>query len=76
MMMLSGILFSSIHKSGDGLYLLWSGLITIGAGLLMYFIGKDSKKQVNKRERYLIVALGWWHGDYRVDGSFVYTFGY
>lgn len=58
-LMLTGIIFSAIHKSGDGLYLLWSGLTTMGTGALMYLIGKNSTEQVNKREGYLIVAIGW-----------------
>jgi trk system potassium uptake protein TrkH len=57
--MFSGILFSIIHKSGDGMYLFWSGLITIACGAAMYFVGRSSNQQVNKREGYLIVVMGW-----------------
>ncbi|MEM6700777.1 MAG: potassium transporter TrkG, partial [Bacteroidota bacterium] len=58
-LMLTGIIFSSIFKSGDGLDLLWSGLITVGVGGASFFFGRTRKGSVNKREGYLIVALGW-----------------
>lgn len=58
-LMLTGIIFSSIFKSGDGLHLLWSGLITIGVGGVFFLFGRTRKGSVNKREGYLIVALGW-----------------
>lgn len=58
-LMLTGIIFSSIFKSGDGLHLLWSGLITLGVGGASFLIGGTSKASVGKREGYLVVALGW-----------------
>ncbi|MEM1326856.1 MAG: potassium transporter TrkG [Bacteroidota bacterium] len=59
LLMFTGIIFSITHESGDGWYLLWSGLITIGFGGILFFVGRGSTEQVNKREGYLIVALGW-----------------
>lgn len=36
-----------------------AGSITIGIGLLLRFITKDFRKQIKKREGYLVVTLGW-----------------
>jgi len=58
-LMLTGIIFSSVFTSGDGLHLLWSGLITLAVGGASFLFGRTSKASVNKREGYLIVALGW-----------------
>ena len=39
--------------------LLWAGLTTLAIGLLGYFSTRNAKKNVGKREGYLIVGLGW-----------------
>ncbi len=58
-MMLTAIPFSLYHRSGDIAPLLISAVITILAGALSWFYKFRSGAQVNKREGYLIVALGW-----------------
>ncbi|HHJ50379.1 MAG TPA: TrkH family potassium uptake protein [Phaeodactylibacter sp.] len=58
-MMLTAIPFSLYHQSGDIAPLLISAVITILAGALAWFYKFRSGAQVNKREGYLIVALGW-----------------
>ncbi|MEO1655363.1 MAG: potassium transporter TrkG, partial [Bacteroidota bacterium] len=58
-LMLTGIPFSLYFDSGDGLSLFFAGGITILAGLLFRLVRFKTGDQVNKREGYLIVALGW-----------------
>ena len=45
----------------DGIYgsLVTSGAIVSLVGLLMLFLNKNHDKQINKREGYLVVVLGW-----------------
>ncbi|MCB0602601.1 MAG: TrkH family potassium uptake protein [Saprospiraceae bacterium] len=59
MMMATSIGFSLYFQSGDIIPLLQASGITIGSGLLMFFIGLQRKVHIGKREGYLIVALGW-----------------
>ncbi len=58
-MMLTAIPFSLYYHSGDATALFTSAGITILSGLLSWFYKFRSGAQVNKREGYLIVALGW-----------------
>lgn len=58
-LMLTGLIFSLIYKSGDGTALLASGLFTIAAGGAAWYVGSRKKTKVNKRTGYLIVFLGW-----------------
>ncbi len=59
-MMLSSLPFSFYFKSGDETALLFSGLLTFITGLFFwYFTRGERGKRVNKREGYLVVALGW-----------------
>lgn len=46
---------------GDGALqgILLAGFITVVIGLLLRFVTKDFKKQIKKREGYLVVSLGW-----------------
>jgi len=53
----SGIGF--FYKDGSSQGILFAGLITIAIGLLFRFTTKGFKKEVKKREGYLIVTLGW-----------------
>lgn len=57
--MFTGLPFSYHFQSGDGKYLLFSGLISAGVGALLFFLSNNKSKSVNKREGYLIVAFGW-----------------
>ena len=57
-MFLSALL-SYIYKDGITGDLIISGTIVSIIGLLMLFLNKNHDKQINKREGYLVVVLGW-----------------
>ena len=57
-MFLSALL-SFIYKDGITVDLILSGTIVSIIGLLMLFLNKNHDKQINKREGYLVVVLGW-----------------
>ena len=57
-MFLSALL-SYIYKDGITGDLILSGIIVSIIGLLMLFLNKNHDKQINKREGYLVVVLGW-----------------
>ncbi len=60
LMMLSSLIFSFYYKSGDGVALLKAGALTFGIGLCGWFFTRGEQgERVNKREGYIIVALGW-----------------
>ncbi|MCB0663959.1 MAG: TrkH family potassium uptake protein [Saprospiraceae bacterium] len=50
---------SFIMESGDHMTFVYSAMITIGFGLLLYFARFKPVNNVNKREGMLIVSLGW-----------------
>ena len=52
-------LMSFIYADGITVKLIISGLIVSIIGLLMLFLNKNHDKQINKREGYLVVVLGW-----------------
>jgi len=58
-LMLTGIPFSLYFNSEDHLPLLYSGLISIGSGVPLFLLVPRSRRDIKKREGYLIVALGW-----------------
>ncbi|MCB0517914.1 MAG: TrkH family potassium uptake protein [Lewinellaceae bacterium] len=58
-MMLTGVVVSAVYASGDGLHLVISASICVAVGALLWFLSNNKSKTVNKREGYLIVALGW-----------------
>ncbi len=58
-LMLTGLIFSFVYKSGDAAALLASGLFTISVGGIFWYIGSRKKTKVNKRTGYLIVFSGW-----------------
>jgi trk system potassium uptake protein TrkH len=57
--MLSGVPFSAYYRSGDALHLVYSAAICLAVGGMLWLLGTNKSKSVNKREGYLIVALGW-----------------
>lgn len=57
--MLVSSLVSLYYDDGALQGILLSGFITVVIGLLLRFITKDFKKQIKKREGYLVVSLGW-----------------
>jgi len=57
--MLFSALVSWYYKDGALKGILFAGIITITIGILLQFFTKGFKKQIKKREGYLIVTLGW-----------------
>ena len=57
--MLLSAFFSFLYKDGITVDLFLSGTLVLIFGLLMLFLNKNHEKQINKREGYLIVVLGW-----------------
>ena len=57
-MFLSALL-SYLYKDGITADLFLSGVLVSIIGLLMLFLNKNHDKQINKREGYLVVVLGW-----------------
>ncbi len=58
-MMLFALPFSFVYQSGDGLAILASAGITMGAGGLSLLFRFNNKEHIGKREGYLVVAIGW-----------------
>jgi trk system potassium uptake protein TrkH len=50
---------SLIYQENDYKYMLYSFLIALVIGLLLFFIFKTSDRNLGKREGYIIVSLGW-----------------
>ncbi len=57
-MLLSGLV-SFLYKDGITLELCLAGITTLFTGGLMMLNTKDHQKEMNKREGYLVVTLGW-----------------
>jgi len=52
-------LISLIYKDGVTLQLFLAGIITLIAGMLVMFFTRRHKKEMNKREGYIVVTFGW-----------------
>ena len=52
-------MLSYYYKDGITMDLIYSGLIVALIGGLLLFLNKNHDKQLNKREGYLVVVLGW-----------------
>ena len=52
-------LLSYIYQDGITNSLLMSGVLVTLVGLAMLLLNRNHDKQINKREGYLIVVLGW-----------------
>lgn len=57
--MLLGLPFSLYFGEGDFQALLMSGGLTVLVGAVCWFLTRKHKKQLKKRDGYIIVALGW-----------------
>ncbi len=57
--MMTGIPFSIYYGDNDILVLLLTGSSISIFGFLLYYFSKNSKKEINKREGYLVVSIGW-----------------
>lgn len=51
--------FSIYHDEPAKWGILNAGIITVSLGLLLYFFNKPTHKNIQKKEGYLIVTLGW-----------------
>ena len=50
---------SFVYKDGVGLQMVYAGVVVLLVGLVTMFTTKNHKKEIKKREGYLIVTLGW-----------------
>ncbi|VAV85772.1 Trk potassium uptake system protein TrkH [hydrothermal vent metagenome] len=57
--MLLASLISVIYKDGVASHILLAGLIVISIGVLSMLLTKKHKKEMNKREGYIVVTFGW-----------------
>jgi len=57
--MLISVPFSIYHQEAAKFGILNAGIITISIGLLLYFFNKPTATNIQKKEGYLIVTLGW-----------------
>jgi len=57
--MLTGIPFSMYYCEQKCLSLLYSGLITLSSGSLIWFLTRKAPRNIGKREGYIIVSLTW-----------------
>jgi len=57
--MLIAVPFSIYHNEPEKWGILQAGIVTILLGFLLWFFNKDAKKNLGKKEGYLIVTLGW-----------------
>jgi len=57
--MLLGLPFSLYYEKGDTSAICYSSLTTILSGISIWWLTKSAKKNIKKREGYLIVVLGW-----------------
>ncbi|MDO6736387.1 TrkH family potassium uptake protein [Wenyingzhuangia sp. 2_MG-2023] len=51
--------FSWYHHEEASFGILSAGLLTIALGFLLWFFNKNAEKNIQKRDGYLIVTLGW-----------------
>ncbi|ARV07656.1 potassium transporter [Polaribacter sp. SA4-10] len=51
--------FSFFHEETEKWGILNAGIITVTIGLLLYFFNKPTSTNIQKKEGYLIVTLGW-----------------
>ncbi|UOB16787.1 TrkH family potassium uptake protein [Abyssalbus ytuae] len=57
--MLLAALVSSIYRDGVTIEISSAGLVTIFVGIFLMFITTGHKKEIKKREGYIIVTFGW-----------------
>lgn len=57
--MLIAALVSFLYKDGAAMHIVSSGLLTLFAGVLLMFTTRDHRKELNKREGYIVVTFGW-----------------
>ncbi|NER18670.1 TrkH family potassium uptake protein [Spongiivirga citrea] len=70
--MLVAAIISRIYKDGVTLEITLAGLATLFAGVLLMFTTRDHKKEIKKREGYIVVTFGWIFMS--LSGTFPYIF--
>ncbi len=57
--MIISALVSFLSKDGFALHISSAGLLTIFAGVILMFVTRGHRKEINKREGYIVVTFGW-----------------
>ncbi len=57
--MLLSALISLIYKDGVTLELVLAGVVTLCVGIIAMILTRQHKKEMNKREGYIVVSFGW-----------------
>ncbi len=57
--MLLSALISFIYKDGVTFHICLAGILTLVAGVVVMLITRSHKKEINKRDGYIVVAFGW-----------------
>ncbi len=57
--MFAGLPFSIYYGEHESLSILYSGLITIATGLILWFSTRKHPKNIGRKEGYVIVAISW-----------------
>ncbi len=57
--MMISALVSFLAKDGVAIQITSAGLLTLFAGMLLMFMTRDHKKEIKKREGYIVVTFGW-----------------
>lgn len=57
--MMISALVSFITRDGVALQITASGLLALFAGMFLMFVTRDHKKEIKKREGYIVVTFGW-----------------
>ena len=52
-------IFSFVYDDGVGMQIIWAGLVTILLGGLIMLVTRKHKKELGKRDGYIIVTFGW-----------------
>jgi len=57
--MLLASLISFIYKDGVTLQIMMASIATLFVGIVLMFVTREHKKEINKREGYIVVTFGW-----------------
>ena len=57
--MMLAALISLIYQDGVTSKIAWAGFLVSAVGAIIMFFTKDHRKELNKREGYVVVAFGW-----------------
>jgi len=57
--MLIASIFSFVYKDGVGKEMVLAGLVTLTSGGVIMLLTRNHKKELDKRDGYIIVTFGW-----------------